>query len=245
MVVVDKRILVVDDEEIVRQSCQRALTDEGYTVRTVGSGRDALQACRAESFDVMLTDLRMPDMDGLDVIRAVASEFPEVRVIIITGYPSRESAEQSAKLGIFDYLEKPLSPGRLSAATAAALACPPSHTATAFPMEVPAGVEPHKLEETVAAFPTAVPPGAEPHKLEEAESQGVTETLETKTTNNTTKQAALIALGFLVGVTAAYAIAPVHALAYLAVGTAIASGTILGLFSNAFFAKSGGSKPPG
>ena len=84
MVAVEKRILVVDDEEIVRESCRRVLTEAGYAVRTVANGRDALRMCRAEHFDVMLTDLRMADMDGIDVIRAVAQECPGVRVVVIT-----------------------------------------------------------------------------------------------------------------------------------------------------------------
>jgi len=122
MVVGAKRVLVVDDEQIVRDSCERVLRDAGYAVRTVDNGYDALEACRDERFDLMLTDLKMPGMQGLDVIRAVAKELPEIRVVIITGYPSRESALQAGRLGVFDYLEKPLSPERLNAATASALA---------------------------------------------------------------------------------------------------------------------------
>ena len=223
MVALKKRILVVDDEQIVRDSCQRALTDAGYTVHTVGSGRDALKACRDEPVDVMLTDLRMPDMDGFEVIRAVRKEFPEVRVVIITGYPSRESAAQAAQFGIFDYLEKPLSPARLSRATAAALASPLRHTVTDLPTVEPVCSETQQLEEAnpeeVAQAPQPAAPGG-------------------GAVNNTARRAVLISTGFLVGVTIAYVIAPVHALAYLAVGTAIASGTVVGLFSDAFFAKS-------
>ena len=129
MVSAEKRVLVVDDEQIVRESCKHVLTDAGYVVRTVANGRDALKACRAESFDMMLTDLKMPDMDGLEVVRAVVKEFPEVRTVIITGYPSPETAEQGEKLGIFDYLRKPLSPERFSAAAAAVLARPARRTA--------------------------------------------------------------------------------------------------------------------
>lgn len=145
MVATNKRVLVVDDEEIVRRSYQRALTDAGYSVRAVGSGREALQACRNEPFDLMLADLKMPEMDGIEVTRAVRREFPDVRVVIITGYPSRASWEQTTKLGIFDYLEKPLSPERLSAATAAALASPP------MPMAVPDVHTP--MQDSEAAVP--------------------------------------------------------------------------------------------
>ncbi len=124
MVAALKRVLVVDDEEIVRESYKLALTDAGYEVRAVPNGREAIQACRNEHFDVMLADIRMPDMDGLEVSRVIAREFPDVRVIVITGYPSPESAARARKLGVSDYLQKPVAPDRLSAATAAALARP-------------------------------------------------------------------------------------------------------------------------
>jgi DNA-binding NtrC family response regulator len=212
MVTAEKRILVVDDEQIVRDSCQRALTDAGYDVKTAASGCDALDACRVERFDLMLTDLKMPDMDGLEVIRAMAAEFPDVRVVVVTGYPSPESAETASKLGIFDYLEKPLSPERLSAATAAVLARPARKTAI---LDRAQSIQPEKND---------------PQEAAQGMKAGTKE-------NPLAKQAVLLALGFLVGVTAAYVIAPAHALAYLAVGTAIASGTILGLFSDALFAK--------
>ena len=152
MVAIDKRILVVDDEQIVRDRCERTLTDEGYVVRTVASGQEALLACRNEPFDVMLTDLRMPDMDGIEVVRAVAEEFPEVRVVMITGYPGRKTAEQAKTLGIFEYLEKPLNPRRLSEVTAEALASPPRQVSADFAtaMSDPALGAPHGLSEAVA-----------------------------------------------------------------------------------------------
>jgi CheY-like chemotaxis protein len=134
MVAAHKRVLVVDDERIVRDSCERVLTDAGYDVHTVATGREALSACRNERFDVMLTDLRMPDMDGLEIAQAMTSEFPEIRVIVITGYPSQESADRAKRLGVFDYLQKPLSAGRLTEATAAVLTHPPRYTSVDFPM---------------------------------------------------------------------------------------------------------------
>jgi len=72
----------------------------------------------------MLADIRMPDMDGLEVSRVIAREFPDVRVVVITGYPSPESAARARRLGVSDYLQKPVAPDRLSAALAAALARP-------------------------------------------------------------------------------------------------------------------------
>jgi len=217
MVATRKRILVVDDESIVRDSYELALVEAGYDVRTVASGRDAIQACRTERFDVILADLKMPDMDGLEVARVVSRESPGVRVVIITGYPSRESAEQAARIGVSDYLEKPLSPERLSAATAAALARP--------------------LKRAAPDSDVAIPAGAEPRGFEGAEPEGAAEPSERRVSGNAARKAVLVTTGFLVGVMVAYIIAPVHALAYLMVGAAIASGTILGLFSDACFAR--------
>jgi CheY-like chemotaxis protein len=147
-----QKVLVVDDEEIVRESFRLALTEAGYAVRTAGSGHDALKACREEPCDVMLADLKMPDMDGLQVTREVSSQFPNIRVVIVTGYPSPETYQEASQLGILDYLEKPISPERLSAATARALArtrqmTPPAVDATEFPATVE---EPE--EETVPAL---------------------------------------------------------------------------------------------
>jgi CheY-like chemotaxis protein len=224
MVVANKRVLVVDDETIVCESYKLALMDAGYDVRTVGTGNEAIQACRAERFDVMLADLRMPDMDGMEVAKIVAKEFPELRVVMITGYPSRESAEQAARLGVSDYLQKPLSPERLSEATAAALA---------RPMRMPAP--------SVAAAPAP----KEPVKAEakEPESQAIGQPRPRAASNKLAREAVLVSVGFLAGVTIAYFLAPVHILAYLMVGTAIASGTILGLLSDAFFVKDAKSEP--
>ena len=149
MVAAVKRVLVVDDEEIVRESYKLALTEAGYEVRTVPNGREAISACRAEHFDVMLADIRMPDMDGLEVSQVVVHEFPEVRVIVITGYPSSESAARAKRLGVSDYLQKPVAPDRLSAATAAALARPVDREPAAAAPKTP-----------VVQTPVVAPPSA-------------------------------------------------------------------------------------
>jgi DNA-binding NtrC family response regulator len=166
MVAAAKRVLVVDDEEIVRESYRLALTDAGYDVQTVPNGRDAVAACRKEHFDVLLADIRMPDMDGLEVSRVVVHEHPDLRVIVITGYPSPESAARARRLGVSDYLQKPVAPDRLSAATAAALAKPieralpeelenPSHVATAPAPQ--AAVESPTAEQPATVVPQSVP----------------------------------------------------------------------------------------
>ena len=194
MVAIKKRILVVDDEAIVRESCKLALTDAGYAVSTVASGRDAIQACRAEPFDVMLADLRMPDMDGLEVARIVANEFPEVRVVIITGYPSKASAEQAANLGIFDYLEKPLNPDRLSEATAAVLASQPRPKTTDLRPAEPAAKAMPEAQSAAADTEAAVADSVvapEPEELQAAQSA--------ETDMGLVKGLALVAVAPLIG----------------------------------------------
>jgi DNA-binding NtrC family response regulator len=159
MVAAIKRVLVVDDEAIVRESYKLALTDAGYAVDTVASGREAIQACHEERYDVMLADIRMPDMDGVEVARVISREFPDVRVVLITGYPSAETQEQASRIGVMDYLQKPLRPDRLSEATASALNRPR--------IRVPLVASAQQTEPTVketapmstmqAAFPGMVP----------------------------------------------------------------------------------------
>ncbi len=165
MVATNKRVLVVDDEAIVCKSYERVLTDAGYSVCTARSGRDALKACRAEPFDVVLADLKMPDMDGLEVTRKVKKEFPQVQILIITGYPTQQSADEARGLGVFEYLSKPLAPERLSAVTAAALSPPAEQTA---PSAKPA------LEE---AAPVAKPERARAHAVSTATPEGIVKTL--------------------------------------------------------------------
>jgi DNA-binding NtrC family response regulator len=107
------KVLVIDDEEIVRISCLRALQPEGYDVSVVQCGAEGLRILEKENFDLALIDLKMPDMDGIEVLRKVKEEWPGTEVVIITGYGTVGSAVQSMKFGAFDYLEKPFTPDQL------------------------------------------------------------------------------------------------------------------------------------
>lgn len=107
------KILVIDDEEIVRKSCLRTLQPEGYEVSVVQSGIEGLKILEKEGFDLVLIDLKMPDMDGIEVLKRVKEGWPDTEVIIITGYGTVGSAVQAIKLGAFDYLEKPFTPEAL------------------------------------------------------------------------------------------------------------------------------------
>jgi len=101
------RILVVDDEAVIREGIRRILGGEGYQVDTSGSGRLALEKVQEESYDVVITDLKMPGMDGMEVLKAIKILQPEVPVIIITGYATVETAVEAMKSGAFDYISKP------------------------------------------------------------------------------------------------------------------------------------------
>jgi DNA-binding NtrC family response regulator len=104
------RVLVIDDEAIVRVSCQRVLVPEGYEVVVTSRGDEAIAILEKESFEVVLTDLKMPDMDGIEVLRVIKDRWPDVHVIIITGYGTISTAVQAIKLGAYEYIEKPFSP---------------------------------------------------------------------------------------------------------------------------------------
>jgi two-component system, OmpR family, response regulator len=114
-------ILVVDDEEIVRRAHQRTLTGAHCNVKLVLNGEEALREMEQHSFDVVLLDLRMPGMDGMSVLKAIKDRWPESEVIIITGYPSVETAKEAIRIGAYDYLAKPVGPDDVISATSAAM----------------------------------------------------------------------------------------------------------------------------
>jgi len=108
------RILVVDDEEIVIRSCLRILGAGGYQVEAVASGREALQKIDEAPFDVLLLDIMMPKMDGLEVLQKVKESHPDIQVIMVTGLAQVGTAVRAMKLGAFDYLPKPFDPDELT-----------------------------------------------------------------------------------------------------------------------------------
>jgi len=104
------KILVVDDEEIVLKSCRKILEGGGYEVFTALSGQEAFDLLKSEPFDIVITDIKMPGIDGMEVLEKVKEEYPDILVIIITGYSTVQSAVQAMKLGAFDYIPKPFTP---------------------------------------------------------------------------------------------------------------------------------------
>lgn len=107
------KVLVIDDEEIARISCQRVLGREHIPVTLAGSGHEGLDILMREPHDVVLVDLKMPEMDGVEVARRIRNYDPNIVTIIITGYATIESAVAVMKEGAYDYLPKPFTPDEL------------------------------------------------------------------------------------------------------------------------------------
>src|SRR5262252_9231881 len=102
------KILVVDDEPSILKLLKEALTQWGYQVGCVSTGAEALEAIRTELFDAAITDIRMPEMSGLDLLREIKRHDDSIEVIVMTGYPTIASAVEALKEGAYDYLSKPL-----------------------------------------------------------------------------------------------------------------------------------------
>jgi DNA-binding NtrC family response regulator len=117
-----KNVLVIDDEEIVRISCQRALGPEGFNVDVASDGIEGLELLRQKAYDVVLTDLKMPNMDGMEVLEQINELMPGAKVIVITGYSTIETAVKAIKMGAYNYVEKPFTPDGLLEAVKEALA---------------------------------------------------------------------------------------------------------------------------
>jgi heterodisulfide reductase subunit A len=100
-------ILVVDDELIVRDSLKEILEDEGYTVETAESGPQALEKLAERPYHLMLTDIKMPGMDGVEVLQKAKADYPELTVVMMTAYATVETAVEAMKIGALDYLIKP------------------------------------------------------------------------------------------------------------------------------------------
>jgi DNA-binding NtrC family response regulator len=101
-------LLVADDDPVVRDFLAEVLVREGYQVRAVSGGEECVQAAETESFDLALVDLRMPDLDGIDVLKRLATLQPGVPVLILTAFVTMETAIEAIQAGAFDYLSKPL-----------------------------------------------------------------------------------------------------------------------------------------
>ncbi|MFC1563581.1 response regulator [candidate division KSB1 bacterium] len=106
-------ILVVDDELNICNNCEKILSAEGFSVYSVHNGNECLKIINEIKYDIILLDLKLPDFDGIELLKYIRDESPDSLVIIITGYPSPESSEEAMKYGAVDYVVKPFTPDEL------------------------------------------------------------------------------------------------------------------------------------
>jgi len=116
-----KKVLAIDDEQIVLDSVSQILIDENYEVDVSLSGREGLDWAIERPYDIVLTDIRMPDIGGMRVLRDIKRIKSSLPVVIITGYATTKSAVQAMKLGAAEYIEKPFEPEELLEAVARAI----------------------------------------------------------------------------------------------------------------------------
>jgi DNA-binding NtrC family response regulator len=113
--------LLVEDEANVGKGLQMVLREEGYEVELATTGLSALETFRGNGFSLVVADLRLPDIDGMDVLKQISAERPETKLLVITGYPSVSSAVKAVKMGVIDYLRKPFTEDEFKAAVESAL----------------------------------------------------------------------------------------------------------------------------
>ena len=106
-------ILIIDDEETMRDSCRQTLSRDGHGIEVAESGSKGLSLLEAESFDLVILDLKMPGLSGMEVLKKIKQNDPEAMVIVITGYATVESAVEAMKRGAYDFIPKPFTPDSL------------------------------------------------------------------------------------------------------------------------------------
>ncbi|MBX9604541.1 MAG: sigma-54 dependent transcriptional regulator, partial [Bryobacteraceae bacterium] len=134
---IGKRILVVDDEENLRRVTQLKLHQAGYEAMTASDGAQALDLLTRNPQDLVITDLKMPGMSGMELLRKIREEYPEVIVIVVTAFGTVESAVEAMKLGAYDYIIKPVNSDALKLVVSRAL-------------------EHHRLQEEVRSLRSAI-----------------------------------------------------------------------------------------
>ena len=103
-----KRILIVDDDQIITESLNEFLELEGYEAQGAGNFAQAVTTLERNRYNLVLTDINMPDVDGFELLRVIKQRYPDIVVIMITGYGTIESAVEAIKMGAYDYLTKPI-----------------------------------------------------------------------------------------------------------------------------------------
>jgi NADH:ubiquinone oxidoreductase subunit E/CheY-like chemotaxis protein len=105
-----EKILVVDDERIVLKSCVVILHQKGFDVESADSAREGMRMMQENSYNLVVTDLKMPEIDGIEFIRWIKNNKYKTGIVVITGYPSQETMKEAFELGIIDYVPKPFTP---------------------------------------------------------------------------------------------------------------------------------------
>jgi DNA-binding response OmpR family regulator len=121
LIVITEKILVVDDEETVCQSINKILSRKGYTVEKALSADEAVKKMSEKNYNLIITDLMMPKTSGIELVQIIKDHYPELEVVMITGYASIESAVKATKLGVASYLPKPFTPDELTKITEEAI----------------------------------------------------------------------------------------------------------------------------
>ena len=122
------QILVVDDEPLMCRSLSEVISRAGYEVFTANNGYEAIELIQQESVSVIITDMRMPKMDGIEVLKQAKAIVPNIAVIVVTGYATVDSAVEAMKYGAVDYITKPFSPSKINAIIEKAISKVPSYT---------------------------------------------------------------------------------------------------------------------
>lgn len=107
------KILIIDDEDVVLKSCLRILRNEAYEIDIASSGVEGLELARKKKYDIVITDLKMPKIGGMEILSTLKNEQSDVTVVIFTGYATVETAREALKNGAFDYIPKPFTPDEL------------------------------------------------------------------------------------------------------------------------------------
>jgi DNA-binding NtrC family response regulator len=107
------KILVVDDDAIVIKSCRRILEAEGFEVMTVPGADEALEKIKSSEFDLLLMDVKMPKHDGIFLMREIKKNWPDIPIIVMSGYPTPETIADVLKLGATQFIPKPFRPDEL------------------------------------------------------------------------------------------------------------------------------------
>jgi DNA-binding NtrC family response regulator len=107
------KTLIVDDDQIVLDSCKRVFEAEGFEVCLVPSADEALEAMKNNIFDILLIDVKMPEQDGMSLIRAVKKQWPKVPIVVMSGYPTPETIAEGLHVGAEEFIAKPFTPDEL------------------------------------------------------------------------------------------------------------------------------------